>query len=104
MRGSHTPPRATERNDYTLQNMPPSRPSTSASGSRTATPVPLTPLPAPDPALLAGIRQRLSDHSAQFNELCTSIVQSLATHSDLDLRFLSVRLNFSLFYLTGKKG
>jgi gamma-tubulin complex component 3 len=39
-----------------------------------------------------------------FNELCTTIVQGLATHSDLDLRFLSVRLNFSLFYLTGKKG
>lgn len=55
-----------------------------------------------DPEHLAILRERIRQYTSQFQEVVQCIVASLAAHSDLDLRFLSCRINFSLFYLVGK--
>lgn len=72
-----------------------------SSSSNAGTPIPQ--LAEPDPEVLAGIRRRLGRNAALFSEQVMSIVTALASHSDLDLRFLSCRLNFSLYYLVGRK-
>lgn len=75
-----------------------------ASGfSRPATPIsPNIPeQPPADPAVWQAIVSQLHKRANSFEELATTLVQSLASHQDLDLRFLSVRLNFSLYYLQG---
>lgn len=45
--------------------------------------------------MLAGIQGRLAEYAGEFKELTASLVQSLGQAPDLDMRFLSVRLNFN---------
>jgi gamma-tubulin complex component 3 len=76
--------------------------------SRPTTPIsphiPVEPAAAADPAVLQAITAQLHKRATGFEDLVTTLVHSLASHQDLDLRFLSVRLNFSLFYLQGGSG
>jgi hypothetical protein len=53
--------------------------------------------------ILDAIRRRLTKYGQGFQEEVTRMISILATHHDLDLRFLAVRLNFSLHYVLGKK-
>lgn len=55
-----------------------------------------------DSQQLSAMRERLRHSTSQFQEVVQGLVATLASHSDLDLRFLSCRINFSLFYLVGK--
>ena len=75
--------------------------------SRPATPIspyqPQEAAPA-DPAVLQAITVQLNKRASGFEDLVTTLVHSLALHQDLDLKFLSVRLNFSLYYLQGSSG
>ena len=52
---------------------------------------------------LPGILARVKDYGASFSERVQSIVQGLASHPDLDCRFLGIRLSFSDFYKTRKE-
>jgi gamma-tubulin complex component 3 len=47
---------------------------------------------------LPAILGRIREYSAAFSEKAQTIVQALQSHSDLDCRFLGVRLSFSDFY------
>lgn len=77
--------------------------------SRSTTPMPSTPVissfaaPPPNLEQLAQLRRRIDRYAAQFAEEIMTVVTALAKHSDLDLRFLSCRLNFSFYYLEGRK-
>ncbi|KAI1789552.1 gamma-tubulin complex DGRIP91/SPC98 component [Ganoderma leucocontextum] len=51
---------------------------------------------------LPGILARVKDYGMSFSERVQTVVQGLATHSDLDCRFLGIRLSFSDFYKTRK--
>ena len=75
---------------------------TASAASRSLTPQP-TSLPPSNPEQLAQLRRRIQRYGAQFGEAVLSAVTALAKHQDLDLRFLSCRLNFSFFYLEGRK-
>ncbi|KAI0080887.1 gamma-tubulin complex DGRIP91/SPC98 component [Panus rudis PR-1116 ss-1] len=50
------------------------------------------------PEALASILSRIREYSGTFTEKVQSIVQGLQSHSDLDCRFLGIRLSFSDFY------
>ncbi|KAI0774140.1 gamma-tubulin complex DGRIP91/SPC98 component [Fomes fomentarius] len=52
---------------------------------------------------LPGILARVKDYGASFSERVQTIIQGLASHSDLDCRFLGIRLSFSDFYKTRKE-
>lgn len=47
---------------------------------------------------LPDILRRINEYGATFSEKVQTIVQGLQSHSDLDCRFLGVRLSFSDFY------
>ena len=51
---------------------------------------------------LPDILSRIKDYGASFQERVQTIVQSLASHPDLDCRFLGIRLSFSDFYKAKK--
>ncbi|KAI0638044.1 gamma-tubulin complex DGRIP91/SPC98 component [Trametes polyzona] len=51
---------------------------------------------------LPGILARVREYGTAFSERVQAIVQALATHPDLDCRFLGIRLSFSDFYKTRK--
>ena len=51
---------------------------------------------------LPDILRRIKDYSAMFSERIQAVVLGLQTHSDLDCRFLGVRLSFSDFYRVRK--
>ncbi|KAH9918192.1 gamma-tubulin complex DGRIP91/SPC98 component [Epithele typhae] len=51
---------------------------------------------------LPDILSRVKDYGSAFSERVQTIVQGLATHPDLDCRFLGIRLSFSDFYKTKK--
>ncbi|PIL37022.1 hypothetical protein GSI_00714 [Ganoderma sinense ZZ0214-1] len=51
---------------------------------------------------LPGILARVKDYGMSFSDRVQGIVQGLSTHSDLDCRFLGIRLSFSDFYKTRK--
>lgn len=51
---------------------------------------------------LPDILARVKDYGSSFSERVQTIVQGLTTHSDLDCRFLGIRLSFSDFYKTKK--
>ncbi|KAJ8464042.1 hypothetical protein ONZ51_g9857 [Trametes cubensis] len=52
---------------------------------------------------LPGILSRVREYGAAFSERVQTIVQALASHPDLDCRFLGIRLSFSDFYKTRKE-
>ncbi|TBU49363.1 gamma-tubulin complex DGRIP91/SPC98 component [Dichomitus squalens] len=52
---------------------------------------------------LPGILARVKDYGMSFSERVQVIVLALATHSDLDCRFLGIRLSFSDFYKMRKE-
>ncbi|KAA1086261.1 Microtubule-nucleating Tub4p (gamma-tubulin) complex component [Puccinia graminis f. sp. tritici] len=52
---------------------------------------------------LESIRIQLSNHSKRFTELVLDLISSLSTQQDSDMKFLAVRLNFSLFYMRTSK-
>ncbi|KAI0698533.1 gamma-tubulin complex DGRIP91/SPC98 component [Cerioporus squamosus] len=52
---------------------------------------------------LPGILGRVKDYGASFSERIQTIVFSLASHPDLDCRFLGIRLSFSDFYKMKKE-
>ncbi|EGF99420.1 uncharacterized protein MELLADRAFT_50714 [Melampsora larici-populina 98AG31] len=60
-----------------------------------------TPVQGSIPAL-DEIRRLISAQAKLFNELVLDLISALTAQPDPDLRFLSVRLNFSLFYLRPK--
>ncbi|KAL4265001.1 Spindle pole body component [Pleurotus pulmonarius] len=47
---------------------------------------------------LLKVYQKVKEYSSSFSDRVHSIVQSLQSHSDLDVRFMGTRLNFSDFY------
>lgn len=47
---------------------------------------------------LKAIREAVSTAISKFDAKTTTIMRVLASHSDLDVRFLGVRLDFSGFY------
>ncbi|KAG0144469.1 hypothetical protein CROQUDRAFT_47284 [Cronartium quercuum f. sp. fusiforme G11] len=51
---------------------------------------------------LDDIRRRMSSQAKNFTDLVLDLISALTAQPDPDLRFLSVRLNFSLFYLRTK--
>lgn len=58
----------------------------------------------PSPEVINGIRARLAEYSTGFRDGVSGLVTLLAGASDLDMRFLSVRINFNLHYLKAKQG
>ncbi|RDX55466.1 gamma-tubulin complex DGRIP91/SPC98 component [Lentinus brumalis] len=52
---------------------------------------------------LPGILDRVKDYGASFSERVQAIVLSLASHPDLDCRFLGIRLSFSDYYKMKKE-
>ena len=52
---------------------------------------------------LPGILRRVKDYGASFSERVQAIVLGLASHPDLDCRFLGIRLSFSDFYKMRKE-
>ncbi|TCD70811.1 Microtubule-nucleating Tub4p (gamma-tubulin) complex component [Steccherinum ochraceum] len=52
------------------------------------------------PGYLPDILGRIRDYSSTFSEKAQTIVYALQSHSDLDCRFLGIRLSFSDFYKT----
>ncbi|KAI0775939.1 gamma-tubulin complex DGRIP91/SPC98 component [Trametes elegans] len=52
---------------------------------------------------LPGILDRVREYGAAFSERVQAIVLALASHPDLDCRFLGIRLSFSDFYKTRKE-
>ncbi|KAG6837438.1 hypothetical protein H0H93_009532 [Arthromyces matolae] len=52
---------------------------------------------------LPGLIERLSEYGSSFTERAQTIVHHLQVHSDLDCRFLGVRLSFSDFYKSKKE-
>ncbi|KAG6868518.1 hypothetical protein C0993_001619 [Termitomyces sp. T159_Od127] len=58
--------------------------------------------PGKDPAL-PGLLERLGEYGSSFTERAQTIVHHLQVHSDLDSRFLGVRLSFSDFYKSRKE-
>ena len=52
---------------------------------------------------LPGILARVKEYGMSFSERVQTIVLGLATHSDLDCRFLGIRLSFSDFYKMKKE-
>lgn len=50
------------------------------------------------PEALPDILGRIHEYGSAFSEKVQTIVQALQSHSDLDCRFLGVRLSFSDFY------
>lgn len=52
---------------------------------------------------LQEILERLREYQATFTERIQSIVAHLQVHSDLDCRFLGIRLSFSDYYRTKKE-
>ncbi|KAG6816919.1 hypothetical protein H0H87_001621 [Tephrocybe sp. NHM501043] len=53
--------------------------------------------------LLPGLLERLSEYGSSFTERAQTIVHLLQVYSDLDCRFLAVRLSFSDFYKSRKE-
>ncbi|WAQ93390.1 hypothetical protein PtA15_18A451 [Puccinia triticina] len=52
---------------------------------------------------LESIRITLANHSRRFTELVLDLISALSTQQDSDMKFLAVRLNFSLFYMRTTK-
>ena len=52
---------------------------------------------------LPDILGRIKEYSTLFSERMQTIVSALQSHSDLDCRFLGVRLSFSDFYRSRKE-
>ncbi|KAI0751649.1 gamma-tubulin complex DGRIP91/SPC98 component [Daedaleopsis nitida] len=52
---------------------------------------------------LPGILARVKEYGASFSEKVQTIIHGLATHADLDCRFLGIRLSFSDFYKLKKE-
>ncbi|KAG6890342.1 hypothetical protein C0992_002167 [Termitomyces sp. T32_za158] len=52
---------------------------------------------------LPGLLERLGEYGSSFTERAQTIVHHLQVHSDLDSRFLGVRLSFSDFYKSRKE-
>ncbi|KAH9450460.1 hypothetical protein MJO29_014588 [Puccinia striiformis f. sp. tritici] len=52
---------------------------------------------------LESIRIQISNHSKRFTELVLDLISALSTQQDSDMKFLAVRLNFSLFYMRTTK-
>jgi gamma-tubulin complex component 3 len=52
---------------------------------------------------LPRIRRKIKEYGSSFSEKAQTIVQGLQTHSDLDCRFLGIRLSFSDFYRNKKE-
>ncbi|CDO71343.1 hypothetical protein BN946_scf184908.g101 [Trametes cinnabarina] len=52
---------------------------------------------------LPDILSRVREYGAAFSDRVQAIVQALASHPDLDCRFLGIRLSFSDFYKTKKE-
>ncbi|KAL7282306.1 gamma-tubulin complex DGRIP91/SPC98 component [Trametes coccinea BRFM310] len=52
---------------------------------------------------LPDILSRVREYGAAFSDRVQGIVQALASHPDLDCRFLGIRLSFSDFYKTKKE-
>ncbi|KAG6860233.1 hypothetical protein C0995_013839 [Termitomyces sp. Mi166 len=52
---------------------------------------------------LPGLLERLGEYGSSFTERAQTIVHYLQVHSDLDCRFLGVRLSFSDFYKSKKE-
>ncbi|KNZ60240.1 hypothetical protein VP01_158g9 [Puccinia sorghi] len=52
---------------------------------------------------LEGIRVQLLGHSKRFTDLVLDLISCLSTQQDSDMKFLAVRLNFSLFYMRTNK-
>lgn len=55
------------------------------------------------PGYLPDILGRIRDYSSAFSEKAQGIVHALQSHTDLDCRFLGIRLSFSDFYKTKKE-
>lgn len=51
---------------------------------------------------LPRIRRRVKEYGSSFSERAQTIVHGLQSHTDLDCRFLGIRLSFSDFYKTKK--
>ncbi|EPT03667.1 hypothetical protein FOMPIDRAFT_1028525 [Fomitopsis schrenkii] len=56
-----------------------------------------------DPEAVHDILTRVREYGTSFSERVQAIVQALSTHTDLDCRFLAIRLSFSDFYKTRKE-
>lgn len=54
--------------------------------------------PRRSPHSLPDILGRIKEYSAAFSDKIQTVVLGLQSHSDLDCRFLGVRLSFSDFY------
>jgi gamma-tubulin complex component 3 len=52
---------------------------------------------------LPRIRRTIKEYGSTFSERAQAIVHSLQSHTDLDCRFLGVRLSFSDFYKSKKE-
>jgi gamma-tubulin complex component 3 len=52
---------------------------------------------------LPRIRRRIKEYGSSFSERAQTIVHSLQSHTDLDCRFLGIRLSFSDFYKSKKE-
>jgi len=52
---------------------------------------------------LEAIRMQLLGHSKRFTDLVLDLISCLSTQQDSDMKFLAVRLNFSLFYMRTNK-
>jgi gamma-tubulin complex component 3 len=52
---------------------------------------------------LPRIRRRIKEYGSSFSERAQVIVHGLQSHTDLDCRFLGIRLSFSDFYKSKKE-
>jgi len=52
---------------------------------------------------LPRIRRRIKEYGLSFSERAQAIVHGLQSHTDLDCRFLGIRLSFSDFYKSKKE-
>ncbi|MBW0483746.1 hypothetical protein O181_023461 [Austropuccinia psidii MF-1] len=48
------------------------------------------------------IREKIKKHSKLFTEIVLELISNLSTQHDSDMKFLAVRLNFSLYYMRVK--
>jgi len=60
--------------------------------------------PPPNPAMLDDVRRRLAKYALAYQTLVTEVIMGLAGQGDMDMKFLSVRINFSLKYRLGRSG